>query len=373
MVRTILLLAALCSATLLGTLPQGLRYETLERKGPLTIHILEVDPSKIKILPAHAGEEVLALETVSSMAKRFQATAAINGGFFRSQGAYSGTSAGVLRIGGEWYSSPRLNRGAIGWRQSEDLQVSQTAIDRIALDMALYVDNIRLPINGINQPPTITSAILYTSHFHAATLTSSAFAELSITGDGQCLIHPGPNAIPADGYVYSLAPITSIAMPFALPTTCGRPQIVIQTLNHPHDAGIWSLLPNIVGGTPVLVTDGQVVQDYAVEHLPDSFAKERHPRTAIGINRQGTWVIAVVDGDNQEYSIGMTIEELAHFMHELGCLHALNLDGGSSSTLVIEGTIVNSPAGMLSKNLEDLLGIEKHVSDAILFFSQEKL
>ena len=41
----------------------------------------------------------------------------------------------------------------------------------------------------------------------------------------------------------------------------------------------------------------------------------------------------------------MTILELAHFMRELGCEHALNLDGGSSSTLYIDNTIINHPEG----------------------------
>ncbi len=370
MLRALFFLAIFCWAKLLGALPEGLLYQVVEKTGPLTIHLLEVDPTKIKIQAVHAGEEILALETVSSMAKRYRAAAAINGGFFRAQGAYRGTSAGILRIGGKWYSSPRLNRGAIGWSQSDDLQFTQTAIDRVALDMELFLNGARFAIDGINQPPTLNSAILYTSQFHRMTLTSSAFSELTLSPDGTCHVQQGPSPIPSDGYVYSLAPLASIAMPFGLPTVCGLPQIAIRTLNHPHDAGIWASFPNIVGGAPVLVSDGEIVHNYSIEQLPDSFAKERHPRTAIGINRKGIWTVAVVEGDNRENSIGMTIDELAQFMHELGCLYALNLDGGSSSTLVIEGNLVNSPSGALSKNPEDLHGIEKPVSDAILFLEK---
>lgn len=369
----------LCWTIALQALPPGFRYEYLIRTVPhngilnnsIVIHILEINPTQVRIVPVHAGKEVLALETVSSLAKRYQATAAINGGFFRSQPPYQGTSAGVLRIGGQWYSSPRFDRGAIGWKQSEDLQVCETAIDRIALDMKLFIGGQALPIDGINQPPTTRSAILYTPQFHPTTLTSSSFSELAIDADGACHQQAGPTPIPQNGYVYSLAPLASPFMPFLSSDARARVQIGVQTLNHPDDGNMWSSFPNIVGGSPVLISDGKAVKDFTSEHLPDAFSKERRPRTAVGINREGHWLVVVVDGNNHENSIGMDIEELVHFMLELGCVHALNLDGGGSSTFVIEGNYVNAPGGVISKNPEDLLGIEKHVSDAILFFAKE--
>ncbi len=366
--RALFFLTALCFATALHALPEGLHYEHLLRDGPLSIHVLEIDPARVKIVPVHAGKEVLSLETVSSLAERFSAFAAINGGFFRSQGTYKGTSAGVLRIGGEWYSSPRFDRGAIGWIQTIDLQSTTVAIDRIALETRLYAGHAVLPIDGINQPPTMSSAILYTSRFHTSTLTSSSFSEMTIDADGRLSEQKGPTSIPSDGYVYSLAPLAIPFMPFLAPSAHGRVQFEPRALNHPDDSGLWSSFPHIVGGTPVLISDGEIVRDFALERLPDSFAKERHPRTAIGISKQGRWFVVVVDGDNQEYSIGMTIDELARFFHELGCRLALNLDGGSSSTLFLAGAVINAPSGTLSKNREDLIGIEKPVSDAILFF-----
>lgn len=362
------------AAALLEALPEGMRYHYLTRHGPenapLVIHVLEIDPTKVKILPVHAGKEVLALETVSSIAKRHHAAAAINGGFFRTQKPYAGTSAGILRIGGDWYSSPRLQRAAIGWKQSEDLQDCKAAIDRVSLDMKLFIDKQVLGIDGINQPPAMMSAILYTSHFHPVTLTSSTFSELAIDADGNCHEQPGPTPIPKNGYVYSLSPLASPLMPFLSQNARARIQITIHALNHPDDTGIWSTFPHIVGGSPVLVSDGMPMADFSVERLPDSFTKERHARTAIGINNQGKWLIVVVDGNNQANSIGMTLEELARFMHEIGSFYALNLDGGGSSTLVLEDKVANAPRGMVSKNPNDLQGIEKPVSDAILFFSK---
>ena len=57
----------------------------------------------------------------------------------------------------------------------------------------------------------------------------------------------------------------------------------------------------------------------------------------------------------------MTLEELARFMHSLGCSQALNLDGGGSSTFYFEGKVRNSPSD---------LGKERPVSDAIVFIER---
>jgi hypothetical protein len=74
-----------------------------------------------------------------------------------------------------------------------------------------------------------------------------------------------------------------------------------------------------------------------------------HPRTAIGVDRTGrTLILIVIDGRQPNYSAGATIPELATIALEYGAWDALNLDGGGSSTLVIEGEdgaplILNSP------------------------------
>ena len=75
------------------------------------------------------------------------------------------------------------------------------------------------------------------------------------------------------------------------------------------------------------------------------------PRTAIGIDQAGTTLtIVVVDGRQPGYSEGITMWELADLLVEYGVYYALNLDGGGSSTLVVEGPdgrpqVLNSPIG----------------------------
>lgn len=71
---------------------------------------------------------------------------------------------------------------------------------------------------------------------------------------------------------------------------------------------------------------------------------ERAPRTAIGTADMGkTLILFVVDGRRERWSVGMTMRELAQTMADLGCDHAVNMDGGGSTTLVTKRPGENGP------------------------------
>lgn len=129
----------------------------------------------------------------------------------------------------------------------------------------------------------------------------------------------------------------------------------------------WKEMEHIVGGTPVLVTKGNLVEDYLSEQTLESFLTKRHPRTAVGITPLGEWIFVVVDGRFEGFQGGMTIRELASFMHRLGCVEALNLDGGGSSTMVINGQVINEPCGEINENSKHV----EAVSDALLILLKE--
>ena len=131
----------------------------------------------------------------------------------------------------------------------------------------------------------------------------------------------------------------------------------------------WRELEHIVGGTPVLVRNGNIIEDYSPEQTLESFLVMKHPRTAVGIRDNGEWVFVVVDGRFYDSLGGMTIKELAELMLNLGCIEALNLDGGGSSTMVVDGIVINDPCGELT---EDGKQVEA-VSDAILIFPTNSL
>jgi hypothetical protein len=89
-----------------------------------------------------------------------------------------------------------------------------------------------------------------------------------------------------------------------------------------------------VGGRPLLVRDSTIVAGLDTVG-GSSFAAARHPRTAVGIARNGErLLLVVVDGRQKHYSDGMTLRELAEVMRALGARDAINLDGGGSTTLV---------------------------------------
>jgi hypothetical protein len=98
---------------------------------------------------------------------------------------------------------------------------------------------------------------------------------------------------------------------------------------------------NAISGDPMLVSGGT--------QMPNLDDTDLHPRTAVGYARNGRYLyLVVVDGRQPFYSEGITLKELADVMVSLGSQYAMNLDGGGSSTIVVEGAdgiprVLNSP------------------------------
>ncbi len=126
--------------------------------------------------------------------------------------------------------------------------------------------------------------------------------------------------------------------------------------NRPNEAGFWIAKDgsaNIgrpekigdvrdgVGGFSIIVRNGEAVK---------TGDGQRHPRTALGLDKdRKSLCIIVADGRQNGYSEGMTIDELAAFMKDAGCIDAINLDGGGSSIMILADEngaleIVNSPS-----------------------------
>ena len=73
--------------------------------------------------------------------------------------------------------------------------------------------------------------------------------------------------------------------------------------------------------------------------------------------------MVTVDGRQPAHSVGMNLPELAQFLLEMGALEAMNLDGGGSTTMFLDGKLVNKPS--------DKEG-ERSVGDAILVFPRQR-
>lgn len=113
----------------------------------------------------------------------------------------------------------------------------------------------------------------------------------------------------------------------------------------------WPGVVDSIGGTPMLVRGGRVVVGTCGASICG-----RHPRTAVGVTRNGRVLLVVVDGRRPGWSVGMSLRELAREMKRLGARNAVNLDGGGSSTMVLGRRVVNRPSD----------GSERAVSSAVL-------
>ncbi len=116
-----------------------------------------------------------------------------------------------------------------------------------------------------------------------------------------------------------------------------------------------------VGGSQMLVVDGQDVTDSAT----GSYNTDRHSRTMVGVTADGKVVMTVLDGRQEPFSCGGTMHELAQIMLEQGCVSAINLDGGGSTTYAArpEGEskvkVINRPSD----------GSERSISSGLLIAS----
>jgi hypothetical protein len=102
---------------------------------------------------------------------------------------------------------------------------------------------------------------------------------------------------------------------------------------------------NAISGLPLIVEDGHISDQIK----PDEYYAGVHPRSAVGLDREKRRLLLfVIDGRQPNYSEGVTMPELAQIAIEYGAYTALNLDGGGSSTLVVEDAqgqpqVLNSP------------------------------
>lgn len=113
---------------------------------------------------------------------------------------------------------------------------------------------------------------------------------------------------------------------------------------------------------PVLIHDGVKNTEYKDTKIDKNIGnwtiEESNPRTGIGMISANHFVFVVVDGRQENYSKGMTLNQFADFFEELGCVEAYNLDGGGSSTMYFNGRVVNSPSKGEERATSDIIFIK---------------
>lgn len=344
---------------------KGLKYSKLTTPLMQNVHLLDVDPEHLDIIAAHAKETVLGLETVTAIAKRYNAIAAINGGFFKIGESIDGLPAGILKIRGLWFGIAYSARGAVGWSDPHH----PVLMDRIQTQTKLYLNHQKFPVHLLNQPVLSQKAILYTDAYGKQIDTGPDREDIIIHHNRVIGIKAsGITDIPANGYVYSRRQkITNGLHPIKIgdPATI-HIEVIPQLKEH---SIAWQTVDNIIGGTPLLLSRGRVTQDLIENRSQSPFIVNRHARSAVGILKNGHWLFVAVEQNPFTGSPGMTIPELATFMEKMNCEQALNLDGGGSSTLYINNEVVNHPMGDADQDLG--LATVRPVSDAILILPKK--
>lgn len=264
-------------------------------------------------------------------AQRWQAAAAINGGFFNRNNQYP---LGAIRREGEWISGPILSRAAIAWTDTGNV-----LIDRLYLRQTVTTESQQqFSITAINSGYVEAGIGLYTRAW-GSTYTPLVDGEMLIFVEDHRVIRQqiagaagtGPVPLPQDGYLLALRSYGSAAAAFTPGTRVNLATSLQPSSFEPY--------PNIMGGGPLLLKQGQTVLNAEAESFNSSFATQAAPRSAVGVQSNGQVLLVTVH--YSPGSRGITLVELAQLMQQLGSVDALNLDGGSSSSLYLGGQLLN--------------------------------
>ncbi|MBM3915724.1 MAG: phosphodiester glycosidase family protein [Sphingomonadales bacterium] len=100
-----------------------------------------------------------------------------------------------------------------------------------------------------------------------------------------------------------------------------------------------------VGGGPVLVQNGQIrIANNEELKFAGKAIADKHPRTAMGYTANGELIVLVAEGRFPGRAEGLTLTQTAQLLQEIGCIEALNLDGGGSSCMLINGKETIKPS-----------------------------
>jgi len=331
-----------------------------EATGPWFINMLRIDLGQARLQLVHAMDEAVGLETVSSIAARYGALAAVNSGYFRTTGTYRGDSVGVEVLGGKLLSEPKDVRAALGLIEKGGAQ--ELIFGHIRFEGQITSGlKAKHAVNGLNRPRADNELIIFTPELHRTTLTEPYGLELVVRRGRVVEVRDlkGSSVIPADGFVISTA---GTSREWALKNLRIGAWVHLNLNLSPvetEQTDSWKKATSVIGSGPQLIKDGRVEITNAAENILPSFVNDAHPRTAIARLKSGQILLVTVDGRQPGESIGMSLNMLSDLLLEFGAVEAINLDGGGSTTMVIRNKLVNKPS--------DATG-ERPVSDAILVY-----
>lgn len=283
----------------------------------IKVNIAEINRninSEIEIEPRTASNKLHTKQPIKNIAP--DAIIAVNGTYFKQD---TGTPLGTLVINNEIITGPIYERAAFGIGEKE------FKTSRAAFEGEIKNKSSKLKIDNINQPRMLFSQVLiYTPKWgDKSPVTKSKCRQIAIKDNKIIASSDYPLIIPQDGLVIS-APKEKLK-DFKL-----GDKVDVKYEITPK----WDNINHIISGGPYLIKEGKIFVDAESQKLTS--ISGRNPRTAIGYTKDNVMIIVTVEG-RKEGSSGVTLNELADLMADLGCYEAINLDGGSSTVMFIGG------------------------------------
>jgi exopolysaccharide biosynthesis protein len=368
------------------TVHPGVEYAQIDHKignDPVKINLLRLDLTKVRLDVHHALDAAIGTEKTSSIATRHGAVAAINAGFFRlDKSQFAGDSVGTLMIDGRLLSESSNGRvNLILWEEKKGPQAVFEHFDSsTTLEFGFEEGPQPIYVTGVNRERRAGDIILYDrlvgdkfSAEHGGTEIVLSKCKPDKDGWDLSIItcrrvevksSPDDSPIPSDGFVLSVASdakqsklvLSEIATFQKLPR--GKQKIILRnTFRNGNNYFLFDDTTDVVAGVPQLIRNSKIDITWEQEKAGKSFVEMRHPRTAVAKLKDGKFLMMTVDGRQPGVSVGMSLYELADYLLSLGAKDAMNLDGGGSTTMFLDGNVVNKPS--------DKEG-ERKVSDTIL-------
>ena len=321
---------------------------------------------------ALANAQVLGKESVRSMANRRnqrgdrRVLVAVNGGFgvLGDMRGYGGVLENLHIQDGELITQPTDTEACFGVTESGEF-LSST----VQMEASVQIGERTLQLGCINQRRLDGCQVtLYTPRLGESTRTNRRRGkEIIISGlplpltpnykhayRVEDVLSDGNSLIPRDGAILWFN--ARLRDPAVSEFKAGASGTLTLSLSPPE----WNTVQHAIGGRLRLLKNGEINQTITEMHN----AEKRHtpgkrtpvlnlshePRTALGYNADKLFLV-VADGRQPKYSTGLTLYELASILIELGATEAINLDGGSSSTFVVNDTVVNKPSGQQERDV----------------------
>ena len=289
----------------------------------LLINSVQLDPRRLplELRPLNRPDGMQGLSSLSQLARQDNAVIAINGGYFNR---VNRLPLGAMREQGRWLSGPILNRGALGWEPGE-----LPSFDRLSLLESLEdSQRQRWPIASLNSGYVQKGLARYSADWGRSYQPISG-SEMGVLLRGDTVIQRFELGELNNGV--ALRPEEQLIVARGGVSVPWQPGERLRLQSQP--SSNVGQKANVLGGGPLLLQGGRIVLNGTAEGFSSGFISQGAPRTVIASDGRELWLLTLQGVNNA----GPTLQDTALLLQRLGLQDALNLDGGSSTGLVLAG------------------------------------